>query len=130
MLSRLASFFAFALLAGCGTPAAVPTPQPPPDAELGLRELGEVFKYRAGQKAPAPTRAEDLAENAGAVDNALPLINDGHVVVFWRVSYSPTSTEVLAYQKSAATAGGKVLLRNGTVKEMTAAEFAAAPKAK
>jgi hypothetical protein len=130
MLSRFAPVAVCVFLVGCGTPAAVPAPQPPPDAELGLKELGEVYKYRAAQKAPAPARAEDLMENAGAVDNALPLINEGHVVVVWRVAYAPTSTEVLAYEKDAATAGGKVLLRTGTVKQMTAAEFAAAPKAK
>jgi hypothetical protein len=38
--------------------------------------------------------------------------------------------EVIAYEKVAPTDGGYVLLTTGEVKEMTAAEFQAAPKAK
>jgi len=38
------------------------------------------------------------------------------------------SGDVLAYEKATPTNGGKVLLRNGTVKDMTAAEFQASKK--
>jgi hypothetical protein len=37
---------------------------------------------------------------------------------------------VVAYEKKVPTEGGHVLLQDGTVKQMTAAEFQSAPKAK
>jgi hypothetical protein len=66
--------------------------------------------------------------NEPALPNAWPLIQDGAIVVVWKAGYSPSSTAVLAYEKNAPAGGGKVLLRNGTVKEMTAGEFKAAKR--
>lgn len=119
---------AFILPACSGTPTRV-TP-PAPDPTEALQELGEVYKYRAVQKMPVPARTEDLMENDGALGTALPLIREGQLVVVWKIGYSANSSEVLAYEKDTPTTGGKVLLRNGSVKQMTAAEFAAAPKAR
>jgi hypothetical protein len=105
-------------------------PAPPVDTGDALKELGEVYKYIATQKAPLPRKVEDLAEYSGTLEGAMPKIQSGEIIVVWGSSYSTGSGQVLAYEKEAAASGGKVLLRNGTVKDMTAAEFAAAPKAK
>ena len=52
-------------------------------------------------------------------------------VVFWKVPISPTgSGTVLAYHKDTPRAGGSVIMQDGSVKTMSAEEFAAAPKAK
>ena len=128
MTHRCALLLAVALVApGCsGTPSAG-TP-PPPDVSEGLKELAEVYKYRAAQKLPPPAKADDLLEHDAALGNARPAIQDGAIVVVWRAGYSPGSTDVLVYEKDAPAGGGKVLLRNGTIKEMTAAEFRAARK--
>jgi hypothetical protein len=91
-------------------------------------ELGEVYRYRAAEKMPAPARVEDLSEHDAALENALPAIKEGAIVVVWRVGYASNSATVLAYEKDAPAAGGKVLLRNGTVKDLTAAEFKAAKR--
>lgn len=116
---------------GCQSrPAAVAATPKPPDPENGLKQLGEFYKYLAHEKAAAPGRAADLDEHEEAIPDAKPLIASGEIVVVWGKPYSASSTAVLAYQKEAKTAGGKVLLRNGTVKAMTAAEFEAATKAK
>lgn len=99
---------------------------PPPDASEGLKELGEVYKYRATQRMPAPSRTADFAEQQASLGNAWPLIEDGTLVILWRAGgYSAHSTDVLAYEKDAPVSGGKVLLRNGTIKQMTAEEFRA-----
>lgn len=61
-----------------------------------------------------------------------PRIQNGDYIVYWRVGLSdtaPGANAILAYEKKTPTEGGAVLLRNGTVKEMTAAEFQAALKA-
>jgi hypothetical protein len=116
-------------LPACGGNSSEST-APARDPGEGLRELGEVYQYRAAQRQPAPAKIEDLGENQGALDTAWPLVQDGTIVVIWKAGYAANSAEVLAYEKTAPTQGGKVLLRNGTVKQMTADEFRAAPKAK
>jgi hypothetical protein len=114
------------LLPACGTN---PPPAPPPvDTEAGLKELGEVYKYRAAQKMPAPSRVDDLAEHDAALGNAWPAIQEGKIVVVWRAGYSSGSTDVLAYEKDTPTGAGNVLLRNGTVSRITADQFRAAKK--
>lgn len=117
------------LLPACSSPSTPPGP-PPVDVSQGVSELGELYRYLHAQKLPPPTRAEDLQEYEGTLAAALPLVREGKIVVVWKVGYAPSSSEVIAYEKDAAINGGKVLLRNGTVKAMTAAEFASAPKAR
>jgi hypothetical protein len=124
--SFLFLFAVAALTSGCGGQASPPPPVT--DVVAGLKELGDIYKYRAGEKLPPPARVEDLAEHDAALENALPAIRQGDIVVVWRVGYAAGSTDVLAYVKDAPTAGGKVLLRNGTVKELAAAHFKAAKK--
>jgi hypothetical protein len=114
------------LLPACGSN----TPAPPPAVETGeaLQELAEVYKYLVAQKVPPPRKPEDLAEYSGSLEGAMPLIRSGDIVVVWGAGYSSGSSQVLAYEKDAATSGGKVLLRNGTVKHMSADEFRAAKR--
>ena len=47
----------------------------------------------------------------------------------FRASDLPGNEAVVAYEKNAPTQGGYVLLSAGTVKKVSAAEFASAPKA-
>ena len=62
---------------------------------------------------------------------------DGDVVVLWGPSSrtraeegsEDSADEVLAYEKRVPEQGGEVLMKNRTVKTMTADQFKAAPKA-
>lgn len=96
------------------------------DNEQALKELGEVYQYLAYEKRNPPVRATDLEEHEGSLQVALPKVRSGELVVAWGAGYTPGSGGVLAYEKDAPTSGGKVLLRNGTVKQVSAAEFATA----
>jgi hypothetical protein len=87
-----------------------------------------VYKYRTAQRLPPPSRVEDLIDHEPALANSWQPLQDGRIVVVWKVGYSPGSNDLLAYEKDTPTAGGKVLLRNATVKQMTADEFRAAKK--
>ena len=120
-MMRLSPLLLALLVTACGGPTVV-TP-PPPDLTDGLKELAEVYKYRADMKQPAPGRLEDLTEHQAALGNAWRLIQDGAIVVVWKSGYSSNSGEVLAYEKQVPTSGGKVLLRNGSVKQIGADEF-------
>jgi hypothetical protein len=115
------------LLPACGGNGTPPAP-PPVETGEALKELADVYKYLTSQKLPPPRKIDDLSEYSGSLEGAMPLIQAGAVVVIWGAGYSPSSTEVLAYEKDAPSAGGKVLLRNGTVKQMTADEFKAAKR--
>ncbi len=116
--------------AGCnkGTKAQSSVP-----ADLGLQngleELAVVYKYIAEKGEAVPRSLDDLAERQANLPTAWDKIVSGEYVVLWGAGYS-SSGAVLAHEKSAPTSGGLVLLQNGTVKQMTAAEFNSAPKAR
>lgn len=118
---------ALAFGAGCQTSTA---PVEVPPEHLALQEVGEMCRvYLADNKRP-PRTGKDLNKYAPAFNYGSMAIQDGSVQVFWGADLQPDSKAILAYEKRVPESGGKVLLQDGeTVKEMTAQEFQAAPKA-
>ena len=123
---------ALCILCLCFVPACSPRrpPEPPKTSEDGLKELGELYRYLDYSKLRPPSKADDLNDYWDSIQHAFDPVKNGEIVVYWGVGFSKDSEQVLAYDKKAETDGGPVLLRNGTVKKMTSAEFKAAPKAK
>lgn len=108
-------------------------PPPPPSAEQGLQEMVGIYKYIEYSKFPPPRRAEDFDNYIDSMPTALERIKQGEYVVAWgagRSSSPGAAGQILVYEKKAATEGGAVLLRDGTVKQVTADEFRAAGVAK
>ncbi len=129
MLWKSASLLFLALLCLVGCSSNTPT------ATVGgnraaLEELGEALKSLAeeGKKPPAALTAFGDLEPQLPV--AGPLVRDGSIVYVWGAPYTTGGKSVIAYEKKVTSEGGFVLLQDGTVKEMSAAEFQAAPKAK
>ncbi len=118
------------LWAGCNRE----TPPPPmPSAEEGLQEIAKVYQYIEYSKLPVPQKAEDFRDYWDSMQGSFDRVQKGEFIVAWGVGRSTApaaGTQIHVYEKKAPTEGGGVLLRNGTVKQMTAAEFSAAPKAK
>lgn len=56
-------------------------------------------------------------------------LQSGKLVYIWGAGLVKGGSKVIAYEKAVESAGGWVLLEDGTVKEMTSEQFAAAPKA-
>src|SRR5262249_19437326 len=126
----LAALLVAAALSGCGRGRG-----DAPKANLGnsFKEIGEVYKFLAYEKKPPPSKLEDLRPYIDSLPTSWEKLEKGEHVVLWRVGYttaSPGAQAVLAYEKDAPNQGGNVLLRDGTVKQMTAQEFQAAPKAR
>lgn len=119
-------------LAGCGQKGAEPAGGSggTPTNKEALEDLARMLQdfEQKQQKPPAKLAAVEPVEPVFPA--AYLGLSRGEVVYVWGAPLSPGSSNVLAHEKKVPAEGGFVLLQNGTVKEMTAAEFAAAPKAK
>jgi hypothetical protein len=130
-LAALALLAATACAPGCGSGS--PAPPPPASAAEGLKEVAEVYRYLASEKKPPPAKFQDLEPYRDTLQHSWDRLEKGELVLVWRVGYSTAAGAgkgVLGYEKDAPSKGGAVLLRDGTVKEMTAAEFQAAKGAR
>ena len=120
----LAAQVALLPLLGCAGTKATPS-----TSQGKLEEVREMLKTLQSDKAKPPAKAADL----GAVEPYLPTsaadLRSGEIVYVWGAGLSGGNA-VIAYDKKAPTDGGWVLLQDGTVKQMSAAEFSSAPKAK
>jgi hypothetical protein len=98
--------------------------------KAALEDLGQLLKSLADEGRKPPTKLADLESVEPMIPVAGPAIRSGDIVYLWGTAYASGGTLVVAYEKKAQTDGGFVLLQDGTVKQMTAAEFQSAPKAK
>jgi hypothetical protein len=121
-------------LGGCSSKPDAPAAPPKSDA---LQEVGGLIGAYAGEFKKGPTKVADLARYENGFPLGYQAVKSGDVVVVWGAkivieegSGPVGGTDVVAYEKQVPTEGGAVLLQNNTVKQMTAAEFQAAPKAK
>jgi hypothetical protein len=103
-----------------------------------LKQLVILYHNYHDAKDHGPANADEfMAVAADSQEQALiQAAKDGQYVVIWGVSLGEVakgnvgmSGTVLAYEKEAPTAGGMVAMVDGTVLNMTAAEFQATPKA-
>jgi hypothetical protein len=121
---------AIVVLTGCTQEVG---PPPPPSAEAGLKEMASVYKYLDYSKLPPPRKPEDFDNYIDTMPTALTRIKEGEYVVAFGVGHASgpgAGSQILAYEKKAPAEGGAVLLRDGTVKQVTAAEFSSAGVAK
>src|SRR5690606_17082612 len=87
---------------------------------------------KANKKAPKSLRDFNLFSDGSPT--GFSAIKQGNVVVIWDVDLNPereadSPDEVLAFAKEVPETGGAVLMKNRSIKTMTAEEFQAAPKA-
>src|SRR5262245_10516433 len=104
----------------------VPTPQLEPN---GFEELVALYRCRERDGQLPPSRLADLDVHEPALPISYDKLQRGEFVMVWGVGLVPGSDAVLGYEKGTPHNGGLVLLQNGAVRTMTAAEFQAASKA-
>jgi hypothetical protein len=100
-----------------------------------LRDVAVLLALASGPGNKAPTRFADLVKHENGGPTGFQAVKAGEIVVVWGVPMPPEgqpggTTDIIAYEKKTPTEGGLVLLHNGTIQEMTAEAFAAAPRAK
>ena len=119
--------FALSLLVGCSSH--------PPAGEMTaeattLQELNDLLHSAAGRIGHPPAKLSDLDRYQSMFHRAYWAVKSGDVVVLWGTPLKgegevKKDEKVVAYQKNALTEGGYVLFTDGTVKKLTAGEFAA-----
>ncbi len=124
-----AGFVLLVALAGCGKSSSTAPGDQGPTAKQALDDLGLMLKTIADEKKRPPAKPADLEPYEAVHLSATLGIHQKRIVYVWGAGRSD-GTAVVAYDANAESAGGYVLLQNGTVKEMTAEEFKAAPRAK
>jgi hypothetical protein len=113
------------LFLGCGSSTPPPEGGPPPSTYLtDVKLLLEQFEK--DRKRP-PARPSEIAEYEPSFPGAVRKLNGGDVVYAWGNPLG-SGKGILAYGRNAASEGGPVLFEDGTVREITAEEFASAPK--
>ncbi len=113
--------------AGCSSPRRQKEVAP---EKMDLTELSELL-HVASSAGHAPTKLADLEKHSKMFPKAYNAVKNGDIIVIWN---TPVKGEgdvgkgetVIAYEKNVPTDGGYVLLSAGTIKQMSAADFAAA----
>lgn len=132
---RLSLFAATLVLAGCSSQPTQPAGAVP-GGEAVLNEVAGLIRLYSGETGQGPKKAADLAKYETGHPLGYRAVQSGEVVVMWGAKIGGEGEaasgpkDVIAFEKKVPTDGGWVLLQNGTVKQMTADEFKAAPKAK
>jgi len=124
------------LAAGCGGSAAVAEADKSMEAQ-GLRNLGAMYRVASDSLSRPPKTIAELRKAEAQVPGGFSDIGETNVAIYLGVAMLPasggpadgTSETVLAYDRMAPHQGGYVLLIDGAVKKLTAAEFKAAKKA-
>jgi hypothetical protein len=102
---------------------------------IELQDVRQLLHMAARRTGHAPARLADLGAFQGKYPEAYNSLKSGNFVVHWgtpiKMGGDAGKPEILvAYGKDVPTKGGYVLTSGGKVTEMSAAEFASAPKAK
>ena len=124
-------FLAVLILAGC-QPARnnVGGGTGTPGGREMLADMAELLRYAAAENRKPPARPGDLAEYEGPYPAASTGLANGEIGYVWGAPLGTEGNAVLAWEKKAEMEGGWVLLQGGAIREMTAEEFKAAPRAK
>jgi hypothetical protein len=104
-----------------------------PTVADGLGNLRDMFRQAAAGKATLPKSAAEFTAVEPFYPVAGPYVLSGAIDCAWgaglKEGVAAAAAKRLAWDKGAAEAGGWVLFQDGTIREVTAAEFAAAAKA-
>jgi hypothetical protein len=129
----IALLCALGAAAGCSGPGGGKGEQAPQQAVL--QDVADMIRATSQPNGRGPTKLADLDRVREMYPRGYEAVKSGEVVVLWGTGVKGEGEmgkggEVIAYEKDAPTNGGYVLLSSGEVKQMSAAEFKAAPKAK
>ncbi len=126
-VAQLVFLTALVLQVGCSQKPQTNSPHEMSNRQK-IGELMELLSAAQLNLKRAPANVKELEKFGRAGPFAQEAVARGDFVVFWNVNLGEGEA-VVAYEKHAPTNGGWVLLQSRALKQMTAAEFQAAPKA-
>lgn len=94
-----------------------------PNAQAGLAEMADLFKYFAGESIKPPKKAAYFAKYDTGFPIAGTLLANGKIIYAGGMPDKTGPAKVLGYESGADTAGGWVLLTTGEIKQVTSEEF-------
>lgn len=94
-----------------------------------LLDFAQFLEAIPGDGIKPPKKLAEFLPREPMAPVAAEHLQTGRMVYFWGAGLVQGGQRIIAYDKDVETSRGWVLLENGTVREMTTAEFAAAPKA-
>jgi hypothetical protein len=124
-------------VAGCGG-GVISSSRPPTVEEMAMQEVADLYKLYYEQHKKPPQKPQDFEVAGAGLSLGYSRILNGDFVVRWGVpladisgvvSKADSPDEVLAYEKKAPEQGGVVLMKDRSIRTMTAEQFKAAPKA-
>jgi hypothetical protein len=104
-------------------------------APRALFDLNDLLHSVAGMDGRPAGQLSDLDKRRSLFPQGYNAVKNGDIIVLWGTTpkgegaIAKGGEQLVAYEKAVPTDGGYVLYSGGTIKKMTAAEFAAAPKA-
>jgi len=133
VIARSAVVAALLLTAtGCSFQKAAPDKLAAPTAADGLGNLRDLFRLAASGKVALPKSLAEFTAQEPFYPVAGPFVLSGNIGCVWGVGLKDgpeAAKRLLAFETRAAKEGGWVMFQDGTIREVTAEEFAAAPKA-
>jgi hypothetical protein len=101
-----------------------------PSAKQALDDLVNLLNHLKSENKPPPATIKDIEPIEPVFPGAyLGLVRE-EIVYVWGTTIDPAGADkVLAYEKAAEATSGWVLMQDGSLKTMDAAQFQAAPKA-
>lgn len=99
-----------------------------PSTKDSLSDLANLLKEAQTLGKKPPTRPAEMAEYEASAPAATAALARGEIAYAWGSGLTG-GTAVVAHDAGAESAGGWVLLQDGTVKQMSADEFRSAAKA-
>jgi hypothetical protein len=114
---------------GCGGPSKDDAPAGPTGAETA-EDVAGMLRDHYEQTQKAPTGVASLTDAPASHPVGHAAVASGEFVVFWKTPVSASAGgTVLAYHRDVPASGGFVVMQDGSVQQMSAEEFRAAPKA-
>jgi len=115
-------------LTGCGDNKPVVGQKP--TTKNGLEELANTIRSIQDSQMKLPGSLAELTQYEPGLPAGYEMIKSGEIVYFWGAGIKSEGSTIIAYEKSAPTEGGYVLLQDGSIKQVSSGEFSSASKAK
>lgn len=123
-ISAFAAAVGLAFIDGCGSdPQAGPVAEPSP-----IEQVGQLLRSSYEMGKTAPKTLKEAEKSPGVSPKALEALKSGDVAIYWGANLDEYgAASMIGHEKDAPGRGGRVILGDGTVVELTADQIRGLP---